>query len=67
MGDLKRCPFCGQKPRATSYITEAAVRCSGCGATITRTHPPLTEDGYPRAIAAWNRRTPEPGKDWNNG
>lgn len=65
--ELKPCPFCGGEAhidgtswRPTDGAEVAWVTCKRCdayGPTL-----PLKE-----AIAAWNRRTPEPGKDGNNG
>lgn len=67
MPDLLSCPFCGGEAhidgtswRPTDGAEVAWVTCKRCdayGPTL-----PLKE-----AIAAWNRRTPEPGKDGNNG
>lgn len=60
--NLRACPFCGGNATATNYVVEAAVRCGSCGATVMRRHPPTNDDGLPEAIAAWNRRTPQPDK-----
>lgn len=68
--ELKPCPFCGCTANFQKTITDASIWCLGCRVNVVRVHymgQTKDWDATPRVIAAWNRRTTEPGKDGNNG
>lgn len=54
--EVKPCPFCGSRAVVETYITEAAVFCTGCRACIKRPHPPKNDAGVELAVQAWDRR-----------
>ena len=72
--DLLPCPFCGwhvhfwEDDLGPNFVSRfvVKVRCFGCRTEQT-TSGDDQDETYAAAIAAWNRRTPEPGKDGNNG
>ncbi|MCD8139307.1 MAG: Lar family restriction alleviation protein [Planctomycetaceae bacterium] len=54
--ELKSCPFCGGKAGIEAYsFGQYSVQCHACREETGR------YSGMEVAIAAWNRRTPEPG------
>lgn len=59
---LAPCAHCGGTASQENYITEAVVRCTDCGATVTRRHAPEWDSGVPASIAAWNRRSTPKGR-----
>jgi len=64
--ELKPCPFCGGEASIridTSHSTACLIGCATMGCFGHE----QWEETEAEAIAAWNRRTPEPGKDGNNG
>lgn len=65
MAELKKCPFCGGKPRkeATQHsgLNIFFVVCDGCGAAgpiFSVPNPRVKDDDNP-AIKAWNHRIEE--------
>ena len=55
---LKRCPFCGGKPRVntnTGWGNAVVISCVGCGAEITE-FGIETDTNLKNAINKWNRR-----------
>ncbi len=69
MGDeLKPCPFCGSENVKLFSLDDdcEVVSCDDCNGQGGYFAAP-DSTGPDEAIAAWNRRAPEIGKDGNNG
>lgn len=60
--ELKRCPFCGEKPEFRSYGKNATgygaqVVCFGCNAAVSSaTFCKTQQEADESAVEAWNRR-----------